>query len=200
MNQILTRVIRSNQAATATAAIMLLSVFTSASLAQTQSKPNNTAATAKAPQTAASQQATTSLYAEPETTGSVTQPQGDDYVLPQKLNPKLARLTLYRPIQGFTPGVAHLEINGHYHTSLQLGGYSEICVEPADFTLAAHMVQTGGELKNYQDATATLKPQAAQNMFVRVFEYGDGRATLTPVKADIALVELKDTPRRISSV
>jgi OmpA-OmpF porin, OOP family len=146
---------------------------------------------------AQAQPAPTSAYATPETTGSVTEPQGEDYVAPQKLNPKLARVTLYRPASGFAPGVAHLEINGHYHTSLQLGGFAEICVEPASFELAAHMVQTGGDLKNFQDATATLKPEAAQNLYVRVFEYGDSRATLTPVRADIALAELKDTRRQV---
>jgi predicted Kef-type K+ transport protein len=60
------------------------------------------------------QVAPTSAYADPETAGSVTEPQGEGYVAPQKLNPKLARVTLYRPAQGFAPGVAHLEVNGHY--------------------------------------------------------------------------------------
>ena len=138
-----------------------------------------------------------SLYAEPETMGTVTEPQGENYAAPKKLNPKLARVTLYRPAQGFAAGVAHLEVNGHYHTSLQLGGFTEICVEPNDFKLAAHMVKTGGELKNDQDATAALKPQAAQDLYVRVFESGDSRATLTPVKSDVALTELKDTRRQI---
>ncbi len=128
-----------------------------------------------------------SAYADFELSGSVTEPQGEEYVAPQKLNPRLARITLYRPAHGFAPGAAHLEINGHYLTSLQLGGYTEVCVEPAELQLSARMVQTGSELKNFQDATAKLKSQAAQNFYVRVFEYGDGRATLTPVKADIAV-------------
>jgi OOP family OmpA-OmpF porin len=157
---------------------------------QAQSKPQSKPQTTQQP-------APASAYADPETTGSVTEPQGEDYVAPKKLNPKLARVTLYRPASGFTPGVAHLEVNGHYHTSLQLGGFTEICVEPAPFELAAHMVQTGAELKNFQDATATLKPEAAQNLYVRVIEYGDSRATLTPVRADIAQAELKDTRRQI---
>jgi OOP family OmpA-OmpF porin len=131
------------------------------------------------------------------TAGSVTQPQGESYVAPQKLSPKLARVTFYRPRQGFTSGVAHLEVNGHYHTSLQLGGYTEVCLEPAEFQLAAHMVETGAELKNVQDATATLQPQAAQNLYVRVYEHGDGLATLSPVKVDFAQIELKDTRRQM---
>jgi outer membrane protein OmpA-like peptidoglycan-associated protein len=141
-----------------------------------------------------------SAYADFELSGSVTEPQGEEYVAPQKLNPRLARITLYRPAHGFAPGAAHLEINGHYLTSLQLGGCTEVCVEPAELQLSARMVQTGSELKNFQDATAKLKSQAAQNFYVRVFEYGDGRATLTPVKADIAQSELKDTRLQIHAV
>lgn len=141
-----------------------------------------------------------SVYADFELSGSVTEPQGEEYVAPQKLNPKLARITFYRPAHGFAPGAAHLEINGHYLTSLQLGGYTEVCVDPAELLLSARMVQTGSELKNFQDATAKFKSQAAQNFYIRVFEYGDGRATLTPVKADIAQSELKDTRLQIHAV
>ena len=94
-----------------------------------------------------------------DTTGSVTEPLGEGYLAPSKLNPKLARVTLYRPSQGFARGVAHLEINGHYHTSLQRGGFTEICVEPASLELATQMVFIDGELKNYQNANATLKPE-----------------------------------------
>jgi len=152
---------------------------------------------AQAQQQAKKQTAPTSAYADPEIAGSVTEPLGDSYAAPQKLDSKLSRITFYRPAHGFAAGVAHLEVNGRYHTSLQLGGYTEVCVQPADFQLAAHMVQTGAELKNYQDATATLKTQAAQNLYVRVFEYGDGRATMSPVKAEIAQIELQDTRRQI---
>ena len=62
------------------------------------------------------------------------------------------------------------------------------------------MVHTGGEINKLQNATATLKSQAAENLYVRVFEYGDGRATLTPVKLDIAQTELKETRRQIHAV
>jgi hypothetical protein len=140
-------------------------------------------------------QSNTPAYA--DTTGSVTEPLGEGYVAPSKLNPKLARVTLYRPSQGFAPGVAQLEINGHYHTSLQRGGFTEICVEPASFELAAQMVFIDGEFKNVQDIIATLKPEAAQNLYLRVITDGDSRATLTPVSANIALVELKNTRRQI---
>lgn len=178
MNFFITRLVSNPRAVAISAALALLGTF--AVCVQAQQAP-----------------APTSAYVDLETTGSVTEPQGESYVAPKKLSSKLARVTFYRPAQGSAPGVAHLEVNGHYHTSLQLGGFTEICIAPADLQLAAHMVQTGSELKNHQDATTTLKPQAAQNLYVRVFEYGNGRANITPVKADIALAELKDTRRQI---
>ena len=95
-----------------------------------------------------------------DTVGSVTEPQGDAYVAPKKLSPKLARVTLYRPAHGFSSGVAHLEINGQYHTSLQLGGFSEICLEPEDFKLAAHMVQPAQILKT----TKTQPPHSSPKL------------------------------------
>lgn len=184
MNSILAYLLSSPRTAIAAVAIAALHLY--ALPVQAQSKPQST-----------QQPAPTSAYADLETNGSVTEPKGEDYVAPKKLNPKLARVTLYRPSSGFAPGVAHLEVNGHYHTSLQLGGFTEICVEPALFELAAHMVQTGGDLQNFQDATASLKPEAAQNLYVRVIENRDSRATLTPVRADVAQAELKDTRRQI---
>jgi len=138
-----------------------------------------------------------SIYASPEREGSVTEPLGDAYVPPRKVDPNLARVTFYRPTHGFAPGVAHLEINGHYLTSLQLGGYTEVCVDPTALKLSARLVQTGETLKNYNDATTTLPTRASDNIFIRVFEYGDGRATFTPVRPDVAQAELKDTRRQI---
>lgn len=181
MNSILARLFSNRLVAATVAALALLGVCSAPVLAQPVSAP-------------------TSVYADFELSGGVNEPQGEEYVAPKQLNPKLARITFYRPAHGFAPGATHLEINGHYLTSLQLGGYTEVCVAPADLQLSAHMVHTGGEINKLQNATATLKSQAAENLYVRVFEYGDGRATLTPVKLDIAQTELKETRRQIHAV
>lgn len=148
----------------------------------------------------AQQSAEQSTFQSNESVGSVTEPQGNAYVSGQKFNAKWSRVTLYRPAQGFSTGAASISINGRFHTALQLGGYSEICLEPGSFELTAVMVQTGGELKNFKDDVATLKPQPAQDVYVRVFEYGDGRATLSVVREDVALPELKSARRQVHAV
>lgn len=132
--------------------------------------------------------------------GSVAVPQGRAYIAPKTRSPQLARVTFYRPAQGFSTGVASISINGHFHAALQLGGYNEVCLEPNAVEVAAQMVHTGGELKNSKDDTATLKPQAAQDLYVRVFEYGDGRATLTVVREEVAIPELKEVRRQLHAI
>lgn len=132
--------------------------------------------------------------------GSVSVPQGRAYATPKTINPNVSRVTFYRPAQGFSTGAASISINGHFHAALQLGGYNEVCLDPGAYEIGVQMVHTGGELKNSKDDSATLKPQQAQELYVRVFEYGDGRATLTPVREDVALPELKDVRRQLHAV
>lgn len=132
--------------------------------------------------------------------GTVTEPLGETYNEPKKLAPNVARITFYRPSHGYAAGVASLQVNDHYHVSLQFGGYSELCLPPDRISLAAHMVQTGAPLKNYRDATTALPIQAGSNVYFRVNEFGDNRATITPVRADVALLELKDTRRQAHTV
>lgn len=128
--------------------------------------------------------------------GTVTQPQGAAYVVPQKRNAKLARVVVYRPAQGFAKGVAHVEVNGRHHTSLQLGGFSEICIEPSQFTLAANMVDADPAGNDGQKTSLSLRVRAAQDFYLRVNENGDNRADITPVSDKQALAELKQTRRQ----
>ena len=132
--------------------------------------------------------------------GSVSAPQGRTYIAPKTIHSNVSRVTFYRPAQGFSTGVASISINGHFHAALQLGGYNEVCLEPGAYEVGVQMVHTGGELKNSKDDSATLKPQQAQDLYVRVFEYGDGRATLTAVREEVALPELKDVRRQLHAV
>ncbi len=148
------------------------------------------------------QQAVTqaSEYADGETAGSVTEPLGEAYAQPNKLSPNAVRVTFYRPAHGYPTGVASLQVNDHYHVSLQFGSYSEICFPAGRINLAARMVQTGAPLKNYKDATAALPIKAGTNVYFRLNENGDNRATITPVAADVALSELKNTRRQAHTV
>jgi outer membrane protein OmpA-like peptidoglycan-associated protein len=125
---------------------------------------------------------------------------GEDYAAPKKLSLALSRITIYRPSQGTKTGVARVELNGKYHTSLQFGRFTELCVEPNQHELAARMVRTGDEFKNDQDAKTTLMAVAGQNLYVRVSDYTDGNLMLTPVNVDVAQAELNATQRQIHAI
>lgn len=135
-----------------------------------------------------------------ESSGTVTEPLGEGYVQPQKLASDVARITLYRPVTGYATGVSSLQINGHYHTSLQHGSYSEICLPPGRINLASRMVKTGSPIKDKNDATAGLPVKAGQNVFFRLAELNENRSTITPVATEVAVAELKDTRRQIHAV
>jgi OOP family OmpA-OmpF porin len=127
---------------------------------------------------------------------SVTEPMSDLYVANKKIKPKLALITFYRPQQGYMPGVASLEVNGRYHGALQLGSYSELCLPAGVVSVAARMTQVGAEIKGFHDATTTLTLQEDQSTYLRLEDFGNGRASLSQVQADTALAELKGTRRQ----
>jgi OOP family OmpA-OmpF porin len=131
-----------------------------------------------------------------ETFGTVTEPLGDTYTDPKKLATGAARIVVYRPEQGNASGVTRFEVNEHYHTALQFGAFSELCMSPGRIKLASTMVQTSAALKDSQDATAELPTKAGQTVYLRLRESEDNRATMTPVPANVALSELKNTRRQ----
>jgi OOP family OmpA-OmpF porin len=135
-----------------------------------------------------------------ETIGTITEPLGETYAEPKKLSPGVARIVFYRPEQGNASGVSSLEINEHYHSSLQFGTFSELCMPPGRLKLASHMVQTGAVLQDFQDATAALPIKAGQTVYLRLRENDNNRATITPVAASVAQSELKNTRRQVHAI
>ena len=109
----------------------------------------------------------------------------------EKTPSKSGRVTFYRPASVVEAGVARLRINGSYHTSLQNAAYSEICVQPGKFELAAQMVKMGNDPADNKAATAVLQAQSGKDLFVRVVEEADGAVAIAPVSAAVAQAELK---------
>jgi OOP family OmpA-OmpF porin len=133
------------------------------------------------------------LYAQEQTqTGSST------YVAPQKLNPKAARITIYRPDQGETQGISRLTVNGRYHASLQRGKYTEICLQPNEITLSAHIIQTTDGVES-QKYGLSFKTKAGESYFARVEENSQRIAVISPVTTQQALVELKNIRRQVTA-
>ena len=128
--------------------------------------------------------------------GTVDQPLGSPYAAPKKLSPKAVRVTLYRPATDTGKGVAHLSVNGQYHTSLQRGAFSEICVEPREFSLAAHIVESGQDTVN-AESSLSFKPKVANDFYVRLQGDSANTTVITPVADTVARKELQSTRRQI---
>ena len=95
-------------------------------------------------------------------TGPVTEPLGDTYDLSKNVPAPLTRMTFYRIDQGEWAGATGIEINGQYHTSLQPGSFSQLCLlAPTSVALSSRLIQTDQPVKNYVEATTQLKLRQA---------------------------------------
>jgi OmpA-OmpF porin, OOP family len=93
---------------------------------------------------------------------------------------------------------AAIEINGHYHTSLQAGSYSEVCLAaPTRALVSTRMAELQQAVKNDADATKILELQPTQVFYLRVTERSDGGAKLDLVGGDTATKDLQQTSRQL---
>jgi OOP family OmpA-OmpF porin len=136
--------------------------------------------------------------ASPQATAT-TETQGQPYSIPQRVVSSLSRITFYRPASATAPGVQTVKVNGHYLTSLQAGGYVDLCLTPARVELQAHPVETGKPVAT-RYTKAALELEFGKDTYVRVTDQIDSQNTLTAVAAAVALQELKDTRRQIHTV
>lgn len=132
--------------------------------------------------------------------GSVAEPQGDLYSKPERLVPELMRVTYYRPGPALVLGSARLEVNGRYHTTLQVGSYTEVCLPPGDFNLGVRMVQNGLPFDAFPASDLVVQTRASQDLFLRVSDLSDGRTELELVDPLRAQEEIKSTKRQQHAV
>jgi OOP family OmpA-OmpF porin len=133
-------------------------------------------------------------------TSVITEPQSEGYKTPAAMPAGVSRLTVYRPAYGYGTGVVGVEVNGHFHTALQIGGYSELCLPPATTKFSARLTHTGQPLKNQAEATTTVDLKQGQDAYLRVADKGNNRATFELVDASTAKSELGQTRRQTHAV
>jgi OOP family OmpA-OmpF porin len=130
---------------------------------------------------------------------SVTESLGEAFAEPKTIAPSVARVIIYRPVLGFAGGVSRVLINKNYHTSLQPGSFSELCLPPGRISLAAQMAQAG-DVANQMDLIAVETLNAGQNAYLRLNDQGDNRFAITRVTPSVALAELKNTRRQVHAI
>lgn len=142
-----------------------------------------------------------SVSAQQQTTqrvGTVNEPKGDAYEKLSIISPPLTRLIIYRLPDNKTHNAAGIEINGHYHTSLQGGSYSELCMPaPTGVLISTRMAELTQAVKNDVDATKILNLIPSQEVYLRVTEVSDGRAVLEVVTNETAKKELQQTLQQL---
>lgn len=136
-----------------------------------------------------------------KTVGTVVDPKGAVYEKLTVISPPLTRLIIYRLPAETSQNAAGVEINGHYHTSLQAGSYSELCMSaPTRALISTRLIEREQVVKNDVDATKTLNLKSTQEAYLRVTEMSDGRAVLEVMPTDIAKKELQQTMRQLHAV
>jgi hypothetical protein len=131
---------------------------------------------------------------------SVREPLGEYYKLGSFVVSPLARIVVYRTSQGYVPDVVRVEVNGRYHSSLQLGSFTEICLPASDgVTLSSRLLRAHGGPNNVAEIT-TLNLKPGHDTYVRAVEMGNGRVIFTQVAATIAMPDLQQTRRQIHAV
>jgi OOP family OmpA-OmpF porin len=134
-------------------------------------------------------------------TGPVTEPVDEVFEGNKKLPAPLSRITLYRTAKGSGTGATGVEVNGRYHTSLQIGSYSQLCFSaPANVSLSARLIHTEQAVKNFVEASTSIRLRQTQEVYVRVADTGNDRASIEVVDPNIAKRELRQTRRQSHAV
>ena len=126
--------------------------------------------------------------------GTVVDPKGEVFEKTTIISPPLTQLIIYRLLDSKSQNAAGVEINGHYHTSLQAGSYSELCMPaPVHALISTRMAELQQTVRNDVDATKKLDLQPTQAAYLRITELSDGRAKLDVVTPETAKKELQQT-------
>lgn len=132
--------------------------------------------------------------------GTVAEPQGEFYATPAPTVPELVRVTYYRPGPAPVLGSARLEVNGRYHTSLQVGSFTEVCLPSGNVDLGVRLVQNGLPFDTFAATQLAVQVQANQRVFLRITDRADGRTELVMVDPQSAQAEIKNTRRQRHAV
>jgi OOP family OmpA-OmpF porin len=125
--------------------------------------------------------------------------QGQAYSVPERVVPSISRITFYRPVTASGSGVQTVKVNGRYLTSLQAGGYVDLCLTPTHLEVRAYPVETGRQpTTHYVQAVTDL--ELGKDTYVRVTAPTDPQSAIATVESALALKELKDTRRQIHTL
>jgi OmpA-OmpF porin, OOP family len=131
---------------------------------------------------------------------SILRPLGALYSQPARAHAQLARLTFYRTENSQASGVTSVVVNDRYQTSLQPGGYSDLCMKPSVVDVGVSLQKPGERAKDLPESSLLVTAKAGQEIFIRVVDLPKARLSLVNVQPEVAFAELQKTRRQVHSI
>jgi len=123
---------------------------------------------------------------------SITHALGTGYTPVKELSSEQSRLVFYRP-EGDGLGVITLHIDGRYHTSLQDGAFSVICLDRALVNLQAQPGRSWARADPSREVSQNVVMSGGQTLFVRLTEALATRPRMEVVPSHVAAQEVQTT-------
>ena len=121
------------------------------------------------------------------------------YTPVQDLAFEQSRLVFYRP-EGDGYGVITLHVDGRYHTSLQHGAFSVLCLDRASVNLQAQPGRSWARADAAREVSQNVVMSGGQTLFVRLSEALATRPRLEVVPAHSAAQEVQTTREQMHSL
>lgn len=112
----------------------------------------------------------------------------------------LSKVFIYRPNVVPVPQPVNIYLDGHYHTSLLKGGFSEFCVTPGAMPVQTVLDDASRQHLGKQDPGQRLQFDAGKTLFLRLQESAYASPSLQVVNATAAQMELKNARRQIHTI
>jgi outer membrane protein OmpA-like peptidoglycan-associated protein len=130
---------------------------------------------------------------------SITHALGAGYVPVKELSSEQSRLVFYRPEEDGL-GVITLHIDGRYHTSLQNGAFSVICLDRALVNLQAQPGRSWARADPSREVSQNVVMSGGQTLFVRLTEALATRPRMDVVPSHVAEQEVQTTRQQTHSL
>jgi outer membrane protein OmpA-like peptidoglycan-associated protein len=129
----------------------------------------------------------------------VTQALGALFAPVNEVVEEQSRLVVYRPA-GDGMGVITLHMDGRYHTSLQNGAFSTICLSSASINLQAQPGRSWARANPEREVSQNIVMSGGQTLYVRLSETLLARPKIEVVPLSVAAQEVFATRQQIHSI
>jgi OmpA-OmpF porin, OOP family len=125
---------------------------------------------------------------------------GDLFASTKPVSAQLSKVFLYRSTSVLAPQPVNIYLDGHYHTSLLRGGFSETCVLPGNLAVQSVLDDAGRLHLGKQEAGQRIQFDAGKTIYLRIQESAYAPPMLQAVNVTAAQKELASIRRQIHTV